>query len=166
MVFQRINKEATNEALAYSNSDSERRKMTISINKTLKQSDTVQNDVEKPLTIRQRGAIPYLAAAPSIREGCRRARIRTETYYQWIKQPAFEFALKKQREDIFQEALQTLSASVQNAVDSLTGLISTENESLKRAVCNDILGHVFKVRELKEIEERLTALENEMNGIR
>jgi hypothetical protein len=100
-----------------------------------------------------------LAAGPSIREGCRQAKIRTETFYQWNKQPAFEAALKKQREELFQEALQTLSSSVQNAVDTLTGLITTENESLKRAVCNDILSHVLKHRELSEIEERLSNIE-------
>ena len=122
-------------------------------------SDSIQNDTETTLTDRQKRAIPYLAAGPSIRNGCRQAKIRTETYYQWIKQPAFECALKKQREELFQEALQTLSSSVQNAVDTLTGLISTENEPLKRAVCNDILGHVLKVRELKEIEERLSNIE-------
>lgn len=122
-------------------------------------SDSIQNDTETTLTDRQKRAIPYLAAGPSIREGCRQAKIRTETFYHWSKQPAFELALKKQREDLFQEAIQTLSSSVQNAVDTLTGLITTENESLKRAVCNDILGHVLKVRELKEIEERLSNIE-------
>jgi hypothetical protein len=103
-------------------------------------SDSIQNDTETTLTDRQKRAIPYLAAGPSIREGCRQAKIRTETFYQWIKNPAFETALKKQREALFKEALQTLSSSVQNAVDTLTGLIATDNESLKRAVCNDILG--------------------------
>ena len=122
-------------------------------------SDSIQNDTEATLTDRQKRAIPYLAAGPSIRKGCRQAKIRTETFYQWRKQPAFEFALKKQREALFQEALQTLSSSVQDAVDTLTGLITTENETLKRAVCNDILGHVLKVRELKEIEERLSNIE-------
>jgi hypothetical protein len=55
--------------------------------------------------------------------------------------------------------LQTLSASVQSAVNTLTGLIATDNESLMRAVCNDILGHVLKYRELSEIEERLETVE-------
>jgi hypothetical protein len=122
-------------------------------------SDSIQNDTETTLTDRQKRAIPYLAAGPSIREGCRQAKIRTETFYQWIKNPAFETALKKQREALFKEALQTLSSSVQNAVDTLTGLIATDNESLKRAVCNDILGHVLKYRELSEIEERLESVE-------
>ena len=122
-------------------------------------SDTIENDAHKAVTDRQKRAIPYLAAGPSIREGCRQAKIRTETFYQWIKNPAFESTLKKQREALFKEALQTLSSSVQNAVETLTGLITTDNESLKRAVCNDILGHVLKYRELSEIEERLETVE-------
>ncbi|MHB8111032.1 MAG: hypothetical protein ACYDHW_13490 [Syntrophorhabdaceae bacterium] len=41
----------------------------------------------------------------------------------------------------------------------LTGLLDAESESLKRAVSNDILNHVIKIREIQDIEERLSKLE-------
>lgn len=120
-------------------------------------SDFVGNDTE--ITDRQKRAIPFLAAGSSIREGCRLAKIRTETFYAWLKNPVFEQVLKAQRDVLYREALQTLSASVQSAVDTLVKLLRSDNESLQRSCANDILGHVLKYRELSEIEERLETVE-------
>ena len=60
---------------------------------------------------------------------------------------------------LIDEALESLKTSVNKAVVALTGLLNTKNESLRRAVCNDVMGHIYKIRELQEVEARLTRLE-------
>lgn len=111
------------------------------------------------LTERQMKAIPFLVASATIEEGCKRAKISRETYYQWVSHPPFIEELRRQRDLVIGEAFGTLKANLTKAVDVLVGLLETKNENLKRFVANDILGHVLKAKELVEIEERLSAVE-------
>ncbi|MCK9227731.1 MAG: hypothetical protein M0P30_08060 [Syntrophorhabdaceae bacterium] len=57
------------------------------------------------------------------------------------------------------EAMESLKESVSKAVDTLTALLDTENEGLRRAVANDILNHVLKIREMQDIEARIDSIE-------
>ena len=38
-------------------------------------------------------------------------------------------------------------------------MLGVKDDRLRRLICNDILGHALRVRELEDIERRLTALE-------
>jgi hypothetical protein len=63
-------------------------------------------------------------------------------------------------EDILiDEAMESLKASIAKAVGTLTGLLDSQSETLRRAVSNDILGHIFKIKELQDIEDRLESIE-------
>ena len=48
-------------------------------------------------------------------------------------------------------------------MSELAGLMSTEDDRLRRLICNDILGHALRVRELEDFERRLVALEETVN---
>jgi hypothetical protein len=45
------------------------------------------------------------------------------------------------------------------AVRQLAGLLGSADERLRRQVCKDIIEHALRVRELEDVEQRVTALE-------
>ena len=119
-----------------------------------------QNRSVSSLTVRQAKAIPIILKARNIETGCTQAGISKARFYKWLKESEeFAKAYKQQRGVLIDEAMESLKASVSKAVDTLTGLLDSESETLRRAVSNDILGHIFKIRELQDIEERLESIE-------
>jgi len=119
-----------------------------------------QNRKDSLISVKQARAIPHIIKAKSIEAGCRDAGISKTLFYQWLKksQP-FAQEYKRQRDMLFDEAMSSLQASIGKAVDTLTGLLDSNSESLRRAVANDILGHIFKIKELQDLEDRLESIE-------
>jgi len=116
------------------------------------------------LSERQRKAIPFLVNAPTVEGGCKGAQISRETYYQWLSDPLFKDELKRHRDQVIEEALNVIKANVTKAVNALVGLLNTKNEFLRRAVANDILGHVLRSKEIEDIGKRVDALERKLGG--
>ena len=113
------------------------------------------------LTERQLKAIPHLVASSSYEKGCRKARISRNTFYEWLKDPVFKAELKRQRDTVIEEALETLKSSMTNAVKVLLELLDeTKNEYLKRNVAKDIIGYVIKAKEIEDLDKRITEIEN------
>jgi len=119
-------------------------------------SDTLQAG---KLSERQKKAIPFLVNSPTVEGGCKGAKISRDTYYQWLSDPLFKDELKRHRDQVIEEALNIMKANMTKAVNALVSLLNTKSEFLKRAVANDILGHVLKSKELEDLEGRITALE-------
>ena len=115
------------------------------------------------LTGRQLKAIPYIVSNPTYEEGCKKARINRTTLYEWLKQPEFKAELEKQRDEVAAEAFGILSQSLTKAVEALTGLLDTQDERLKRLVCKDVIEHILKYREAKDLEERIAAIEQRLS---
>jgi hypothetical protein len=111
------------------------------------------------LSERQLKAIPYLISATSEGEACRQAKIAKHTYYEWLKQPAFKNELHHLRGLVVEDAVETLKARTSKAVDTLVKLLDDPNPTLQRNVANDILNHVAKFKELRELEDRIVVLE-------
>ena len=112
------------------------------------------------LTEKQIKSIPHIVASKDYGEGCRKARISRNTFYEWLKDPHFKAELQKQRDFIIDEALAVLKANITKAVDTLVSLLSsTDSDALKRHICNDIIKYTLKTKELEELESRLSDLE-------
>jgi hypothetical protein len=111
------------------------------------------------LSERQLKAIPFLVSAASDGEGCRQAKIGRQTYYEWIKEPAFKAELSRLRNIVVEDAIQLLKAHTAKAVNTLVKLLDVDNPTIQRGAANDILQHVTKFKEIQEIEERLETLE-------
>jgi hypothetical protein len=118
-----------------------------------------QNSKDSTISVRQARAIPIILQARSIEAGCTQARISKTLFYQWLKGPDFAEEYKRLRDVLVDEAMESIKASLNKAVSTLTGLLDTENESLRRSVSNDILNHFSKFREMEDIESRLARLE-------
>ncbi|MGH7826449.1 MAG: IS630 transposase-related protein, partial [Candidatus Binatia bacterium] len=52
------------------------------------------------LTDKQLRVIPFLLAASSIEEGCKRTKISKATIYGWLKEEPFRAELRRGREEI------------------------------------------------------------------
>lgn len=118
---------------------------------------------ENQLTARQQQALYFFVGSSSIESACREADISKETFYQWLKKPSFKSELERLRNEVVNDAVNHLKSSSTKAVTTLESLLSRDDSpAVQRAAANDILGHVVKFMELREFEERLLKLENNM----
>ena len=117
---------------------------------------------DSPLTDRQLKAIPFIVTAPTYTEGVQGAGINRTTLYEWLKEPAFKAELDRQREEIAQEAFGMLRQALTQAAETLVGMLSGQDNRLKRLAANDIIHHVLRHKELAELEDRLAAIEDRL----
>ena len=120
---------------------------------------------QSSISERQLKAIPYFIASNSEAEACRQANVTKQSYYEWLKDPTFKSKLSQLRSLVVEDAVEKLKNSTTKAVDVLVDLLDNSSPSIQRSVANDILGHVGKFIELKEIEKRLDSLES-VNSIK
>src|SRR5215510_12103538 len=116
----------------------------------------------KTLTTRQSRIIPYLLAAPSLEEGCKRARVSKVTVYGWLKQEVFRYELKRQRDELIERALDSLKANVSKATETLVTLLDSKSEPIRARAAEDILEYAQKALEHEEFEKRIEALEENL----
>ena len=128
-------------------------------------SDKNQQNSEKlQLTDRQLKVIPIIVSSPTYTDGCKKARLNRATFYQWLKQPEFKAELDRQRNEIVEAAFGMIAANIEKAVSTLVGLLDTKDERVKRLTANDIIGHFLKHKELKDLEERIERIEEQLEG--
>jgi hypothetical protein len=106
--------------------------------------------------------IPYLLDAPSIEEGCRRAKVSKVTVYEWLKQEIFRQELKRQRDELIRSALDSLKANVSKATETLVNLLDSESEPMQVRAAEDIIEFAQKALEHEELEKRIEALEERL----
>ncbi len=123
----------------------------------LANNDTGQTKSDKKgLSSRQLKALPYLIGADSEGEACEQANIARQTYYEWLKEPAFKAELGRLRDAVVEDAVETLKAHTTKAVDTLVQLLDVPNPSIRRNVANDILQNVIRLKELQEMRSELS----------
>lgn len=112
------------------------------------------------LSKRQEQALPIFASNLTIEEACERAGISRNTFYEWLKEPQFKSELDRLRNEIVNEAVNQLKITSTKAARTLADLLERDDSpTVQRAAANDVLGHVMKFMELKELEDRLADIE-------
>ena len=130
------------------------------MNKRMIATEKKTNRDKTGLSERQRAALPYFLSCRTYEEGCRQAGIGKNTFYSWLQESQFKAEMDRLRDDLVDQAIDILKANITKASYALVELLDNSgNPSIKRAVANDIIGHVFKARELQEFEKRLEVLE-------
>lgn len=115
------------------------------------------------LSKRQKQALPIFASNLTIEEACERAGISRNTFYEWLKEPQFKSELDRLRNEIVSEAVNHLKVTSTKAAKTLGNLLERDDSpTVQRAAANDVLGHVMKFMELKELEDRLADIERHM----
>lgn len=120
------------------------------------------NGIKETLTDRQLRVIPFLLEAPSIEEGCKRAKVAKATLYGWLKEKAFKEELRNQREEVVRGALETLKANTAKATETLVKLLDSEKEAIQARAAEDIIEFTQKALESEELEKRIGALEEKL----
>ena len=125
-------------------------------------SQTRDPSLDGRLMPRQMALLAALVCNPDIQAASKTAGVGRTTAHRWLREPAFQEELTRQRDAVFSESLAAVKTHATRAVSELAGLLSSEDDRLRRQVCNDILAHAMRVRELEDIERRLAALEKAM----
>jgi len=111
------------------------------------------------LTTKQIRIIPYLLEAPSVEQGCKRAKVSKATVYGWLKNETFRNELKSQRDAVIDRALDNLKANISKATETLVKLLESEKEVIQARAAEDIIEFTQKALEYDELEKRIGALE-------
>ncbi len=114
---------------------------------------------EKTLSKKQQDAIPHFLTNKTLTAGCKKAEINRNTYYEWLKQPAFRAELEQQRRAITDEAYDLLGKSLKKAVQKLVKGLNSKDTRLLRLTANDIIEHHLRIVGEQELTERLRAIE-------
>jgi hypothetical protein len=115
------------------------------------------------LNARQRRTIPFIVTSPTIIEGLEKAKLSRKTYYQWLEQPEFKKELDRQRNEVAQNALDTLTHSLTKAVETLVKLLDSADDRLKRLAANDILSHFLEHKAIEDLDKRIDAIEQKLS---
>ncbi len=120
-----------------------------------------QNDKKTKLTDRQLKAIPLIVASPTYTEGCKGAKLNRTTFYEWLKIPEFKAELDRQRDEIAAEAFGVLSQGLTKAAETLVSLLDNKDDRLKRLAAKDVIDFIIRHKEVEDLDERLTAIEQD-----
>lgn len=105
------------------------------------------------------------ASGTSLREAARTAGISESTAYRRLKDPAFRRRVSEIRTSFLNEAVGRLCEAANKAVSTLEALLNARSESVRLNAARAILELGPKLREQTELEERITALEQEAAGV-
>ncbi len=112
---------------------------------TANSNELQQNEPESALSDLQRKAIPHLVVAGTVSEGCRRAHIDRTSYYRWMEQPAFQCEIERHRQDLSDQAFNTITENLSKAVGVLGDLLDDNDKKVRRYAAKDIIS-LFRLR--------------------
>lgn len=103
-----------------------------------------------------------MLAAKDAREAARQAGIPERTIYTWMSDPVFRTALSEAEGRLIDDAARKLLRYQDAAVSTVLSIMANPGHapSVRLRAAQTILDQLFKLRELRSVEERLTALEN------
>jgi hypothetical protein len=118
------------------------------------------------LTIRQIQSLPVFASVSSVEAACNLVGISRNCFYEWLKQPQFKEELQKLRCELVEGATLELKINSKKAVSTLVKLLDNDQHpAVQRSAANDILNQVVKFKELMELEQRISTLEQQLKPV-
>lgn len=114
------------------------------------------------LTPQQQRTIAALLSSRNVREAAKQAQVSERALYRWLATDAFVAALRKAESDLLDAATRRLLTMQDGALDTLESLIKAGalvEDPVRLRAALGILGHALKLREMRDIESRLSALE-------
>ena len=125
----------------------------------LQSADADVSGDQETFTPRQQQLLVALVRDANVQVAAQAVGVSRTTAHQWMKQPAFQEELTRQRDAILGEALANVRTHAARAVTELATLLTDPDRRLRRLACNDILDHALKIRNTEDIERRLLTLE-------
>ena len=104
-----------------------------------------------------------LACGATLEAASHKAGVSISTVQRRLQDPEFKAELKKLQCDMVQRAASTLTAAMTEAIKTLLSLQQPSTSAATRlGAARTILEMGIKIREVADLEERLTALEQQM----
>ena len=103
--------------------------------------------------------VACILESSSVEEAAKKAKVSRTTIYNWLKDEHFKERLKKEREALFIESLGLIKQATREAVNVLVDLLKCKNETTRRLAAREILGFSIRITEIKDIEERVSKVE-------
>jgi hypothetical protein len=115
------------------------------------------------LTPRQRRGIAAILSCPTAKAAAEKARVNPKTFTRWLEQPEFVAELKAAQVDIIDRAAGRLVHGLDIALNTLLYLmVKGQSESVRKSAASEWLSACLKLRELIDIERRLSDLEERL----
>lgn len=117
------------------------------------------------LTSRQRKAIAALLTSGDIKSAAVTAGIGARTLYRWMTLPEFRAALLEAEGDAIDAATRRLLTLQTPAIDVLETTMSDRESppAVRLRAAQSVLDYLLRLRELRNVEDRLAALEARIN---
>jgi hypothetical protein len=118
-------------------------------------------DFSAELTSRQQRTVAVLLAARNVREAAKQAKVSERTVYTWLGEPAFRAALYEAEGHLIDAATRRLLHHQDVALTVILSVMADKNNpaSVRLRAAQTVLEQLLKLRELRDIEARLSALE-------
>jgi transposase len=112
------------------------------------------------LTHKQERAITLLLQNKSTEEIASELRVNQSTVYRWLKQDAFKERFNEVRQELFNEALNSLKTLTKQAIDTLDDILKNGTKETSRVTASKtVLELALRLKEVEELEKRVEELE-------
>lgn len=113
------------------------------------------------LSIKQNRAIAALLSSRTIGDAAKAADVGERTLHTWLANPAFRTALVSAEGDAIDTATRRLIGLQDRAINAIHYVLADPNTApaLRLRAAQTVLDYLLKLRELRNIESRLAALE-------
>ncbi len=124
-----------------------------------------QETTENGITTKQTKAIAALLTSRTIGESAKSAGVAERTLYTWLKNADFRGALREAQNELLDTTTRRLANGQTAALDTMEKLIqSARHESTRLTACVQWVNLFLRFNEVKNIEERLTELERQVQN--
>ena len=122
-----------------------------------------ENATNQELSPRQKLAINMLLSGKTPAEVCTDLGISGATFYRWMGKPIFRQALTSEENKVIDAATRRLINLAEKAIDTLQDvMVNGGGERYRLTAATAILDRLMTLRDLRNTEERLAALESEV----
>lgn len=121
---------------------------------------------ENELTTKQKQAIAALLSSRNVVEAAKAAHVGERSLYRWMNLPDFRAALIDAEGGAIDQATRRLIGLQNGAIDTLESVLidSQTSAGVRLRAARAILDYLIKLRELRNLEERLINLESMVYG--
>jgi hypothetical protein len=120
----------------------------------------VKNVEKKKLTTRQIKMIAALLSSQTIGEACQIVGVTRTTLTRWLSDPMFTAALSAAEGDSINTSSRSFLAGQEEARETIREIMTSgQNDAVRLKAANDWLNLLFKYREVDQLEERISKLE-------
>ena len=113
------------------------------------------------LSAQQQQAIRALLTTKNVAEAAKKTRVSLRTLWRWLGDPMFRVQLAGAEADMLDAATRRLLQLQEGAIETVQAIMQDgeTNASVRLRAAQAVLDYLLKLRELRNVEQRLTALE-------